>query len=348
MRTRHFIESYEKHVSLSDNPVKWAWVGVLLVALLVFPMFASNYFIALATTVAIAAIGAIGLNILTGSTGLISLGQSGFLASGCYTTALLIADYGWPPELALLAAGVVSSALSLLVGIPSLRLKGLYLAITTMAFSFIVTHFILYAESVTHGPYGVRVEDLNFMGLDLKSVPQFYLLCIVVCVISALVALNILRTRVGRAFNAIRDHDIAARVMGISLTKYKLASFAVSSFVVGIAGGLMAFQFRFINVDLFSILLSIEALAMIIVGGLGSVAGAILGAVFIVLLPEATRELMDFLPTGVSSMMSSYIYEIRGFLTGLTIIIMLRIKPQGLVGLWGDAKRYWTHWPLSK
>ncbi len=348
MRTHHFIENYEKHIALSDNPVKWAWIVIFLLALAVFPFLVSSYFVAMATMVGIAAVGAIGLNILTGSTGLISLGQSGFLASGCYTTALLIADYGWWPEAALVAGGVVSAALSLLVGIPSLRLKGLYLAITTMAFSFIVTHFLLYAESITHGPYGVRVEDLEFFGLDLTSTTQFYLLVVVVCCLSAVMALNILRTRVGRAFNAIRDHDIAARVMGISLTKYKLFSFALSSFFVGIAGGLMAFQFRFINVDIFNVLLSIEALAMVIVGGLGSVAGSIMGAFFIVLLPEATREAFDLLPESLSMALSTYIYEIRGLLTGLSIIIMLRIKPQGLVGLWSDVKRYWTHWPLSK
>lgn len=348
MRTRHFVESYATHVALSDNPVTWAWVAVFLAALMIFPVVASTYLVAMATTVGIAAVGAIGLNILTGSTGLISLGQAGFLAAGCYTTGLLIADYGWPPEAALLAAGVVSAFLSLLVGIPSLRLKGLYLAITTMAFSFIVTHFLLYAEGITHGPYGVRIEDLGFFGLDLANPVQLYLLVVLVAVLTALAALNILRTRVGRAFNAIRDHDIAARVMGISLTKYKLFAFAVSSFIVGIAGGLMAFQFRFINVDIFNVLLSIEALAMIIVGGLGSVAGAVLGAFFIVLLPEATREALDLMPESASAALSTYIYEIRGLLTGLTIIIMLRVKPQGLVGLWRDIKRYWTQWPLSK
>lgn len=348
MRTHHFIETYQKHVALSDNPITWGWVGVFIIALFVFPFWASGYLIAMLTSVGIMVVGAIGLNILTGSTGLISLGQAGFLAAGCYTTGLLIADYGWPPELALPAAGVVSALLSLLVGIPSLRLKGLYLAITTMAFSFIVTHFLLYAEDITHGPYGVRIEDLNFLGLDLADPVQLYLLVLAVAILTALAALNILRTRVGRAFNAIRDHDIAARVMGISLTRYMLFAFAISSFMVGIAGGLMAFQFRFINVDIFNVLLSIEALAVIIVGGLGSVAGAVLGSFFIILLPEATREVLDLLPDGVSAALSTYIYEIRGLMTGLTIIIMLRIKPQGLIGLWRDVKRYWTHWPLSK
>jgi branched-chain amino acid transport system permease protein len=347
MRTGHYVESYKTHIKLSDNAAVWCWVGALLLALIVFPLVTGNYFIALATTVGIAAIGAIGLNMLTGVTGLISLGQAGFLAAGCYTTGLLITDYSWPPELALIASGVMAALLSLVVGVPSLRLKGLYLAITTMAFSFIITHFLLYAENITHGPYGVRIEDLDFFGLNLASPTQLYYLVMIVAALTTVAALNILRTRVGRAFSAIRDHDVAARMMGISLTRYKLISFVVSSFFVGIAGGLMAFQFRFINVDLFNLLLSVEALAMIIVGGLGSVAGSILGAIFIVLLPEVTQELIDLLPSGVTAMLSTYIYELRGFLTGLAIIIMLRIKPHGLIGLWRDVKRYWTHWPLS-
>ena len=347
MRTRHFVEHYETHVGLNDNPVVWGWLLVLATALIVFPLVASNYLILLATTVGIFAIGAIGLNILTGMAGQISLGQAGFLAAGCYTTALLIQDYGWPPELALPMAGVVSAALSLLVGIPSLRLKGLYLAITTMAFSFIITHVLLYAEPITGGPYGVRIEDFGFFGLDLTNSVHLFYLVIIVAALTTLAALNIQRTRVGRAFTAIRDQDVAARVMGVNLTTYKLAAFLISSFMVGIAGGLMAFKFRFVNVDLFTLLLSVEALAMIIVGGLGSVAGAILGSIFIVLLPEITREAIDLLPDQATEILSIYVFEIRGLLTGLAIIVMLRVQPHGLIGLWRDIKRYWTHWPLS-
>ena len=244
-------------------------------------------------------------------------------------------------------AGFICAALSLVVGIPSLRLTGLYLAITTMAFSFIITHFLLQAEPITGGPFGIRIERFGFAGLDLTNSMHLFYLVLLVAGLTALVALNIQRTRIGRAFTAIRDHDVAARAMGISLTTYKLTAFAISSFIVGIAGGLMAFKFRFINVDIFSLLLSVEALAMIIVGGLGSVAGAILGAAFIVLLPEFTREIMDLLPARATEALSVYVFEIRGFLTGLAIIVMLRFQPHGLIGMWRDAKRYWSNWPLS-
>jgi len=135
--------------------------------------------------------------------------------------------------------------------------------------------------------------------------------------------------------------------MGINIVKYKLISFAISSFFVGIAGGLMAFKFRFINVDIFNFLLSVEALAMIIVGGLGSVAGAILGAIFIVLLPEMTQAVISNLSDSIKDALALHIFELRGLLTGLVIIVMLRVEPDGLVGLWRNVKRYWAHWPLS-
>ena len=347
MRTGNFVETYSRHVSLSDNPVTWIWIAALFVLLLALPMFPGTFVVGLVTRILIAAIGAIGLNLLTGSTGQISLGHAGFLASGSYTTALLIADYGWPPEFALLMSGCVAAALSLFVGVPSLRLKGLYLAITTMAFSFIVIQFLGNAESVTHGAAGVRIKDPYLFGLNLADPIKFYLVCLASTAVVALAALNILRSRAGRAFTAIRDHDIAARMMGINLTTYKLISFATSSFIVGFSGGLMAFQFRFITVDVFPFMLSIEALAMIIVGGLGSVAGGILGAIFIVLLPEAVNQSLSLLPEAATKVLSAYLVEMRGFIVGALIVITLRLEPRGLVGVWRNIKRYWTHWPLS-
>lgn len=347
MRTRTFIDSYERHLSLSDNPVTWMWVGILVVALLAAPFVLGNYAVTVMIGIGIACVGAIGLNLLTGVTGLISIGQSGFLATGAYTTSLLIADYGWREEPALIMGGAAAAALSVVIGIPSLRLKGLYLAITTLAFSFIVLHVILYAENFTHGPNGVRLTKPQFLGLDLTRERELYFFILAVLILTALFALNLLRSRVGRAWIAIRDQDIAARVMGISLIRYKLLAFAVSSFIVGIAGGLIAFQLRFISVDVFSLLVGVEALAMIIVGGLGSVAGAILGAVFITMLPEVARMLLGFLPGQIKGFLSIYIFEIRGLLVGLAIIVMLRIEPDGLIAVWRNAKRYWTQWPLS-
>lgn len=347
MRTGHFRESTGQLIALTDNPSVMAWVAALLMALLAAPLLLGSYELSLLVTVLIAVIGAVGLNLLTGTTGLISLGQAGFLAVGAYGNAVLMVDYGWPVWLSLPAGGAISALMSLLVGIPSLRLKGLYLAITTLAFSFIVSHVILYAEPITHGPNGIFVSGAEIFGYNVQKGPPLYFLTLFVSVAVVLVALNLQRSRLGRAWLAIRDHDIAARAMGIDLTRYKLLAFMMSSFMVGLAGGLISLQIRFINIDVFGLILSIEALAIIILGGLGSIAGAILGAIFLTLLPEVIRIAFNLVLEPGSSFYSTYVYEIRGIVYGLVIVAFLRFKPDGLIGLWRDSKKFWSNWPLA-
>lgn len=347
MRTGHYKETYGALVALTDSNAVRGWIALLLLALLLLPALQNNYVLSLATAAMISVVGAVGLNLLTGLTGLISIGQSGFLAIGAYTNALLLADRHWPVWASLPAAGVVAAVLSLLVGIPSLRLKGLYLAITTLAFAFIVDHIILYADGLTHGPNGVFLPAVRLFGLDITKDRPLYFVVLAVTILAVPAALNVKRTRIGRAFMAIRDHDIAARVMGIDLVRYKLLAFAMSSFLVGIAGGLLSLQIRFVNVDVFGLILSIEALAFIILGGLGSTAGAILGAVFLSLLPEAIRIVFDLFGGAQSVTYTTYVYEIRGLAYGVVIVAVLRLKPDGLIGIWRDACRYWSNWPLA-
>jgi branched-chain amino acid transport system permease protein len=347
MRTGHFKENAGQLVALSDSKVVWSWSAALLLALLLAPRFVGVYGLTLMVSAMIAVVGAIALNILTGQTGLISLGQAGFLAVGAYVNAILIADYHVPLWFSLPASGAGAALVSLLVGAPSLRLKGLYLAITTLAFSFIVTHVLLYAESVTHGPNGVFVNGARLFGFDVQKGPPLYYLVLAVTLATLFAALNLQRTRIGRAFMAIRDHDIAARVMGIDLVRYKLLAFAVSSFFVGIAGALMSLQLRFVNVDVFALILSIEALAAIILGGLGSVAGAVMGAAFLAFLPEALRLGFAALPAAAAERLGGNVYEVRGLAYGVVIVLILRFKPDGLIGVWRDARKYWSQWPLA-
>lgn len=347
MRTGHYKETYGQLVALSDSRVTWAWIGAGILALLVLPFFLHNYYVTLMVGAMIMVIGAVGLNLLTGTTGLISLGQSGFLAVGAYTNAILMMDYAWPVWMSLPAAGVVSALISLLVGVPSLRLKGIYLAITTLAFAFIVNHLILHNQWLTHGPSGIFISGGSMFGFNVQRGWPLYYFVLVITVLIVFMAYNLLRSRVGRAWLAIRDHDIAARAMGINLVRYKLLAFMVSSFIVGIAGGLMSLQIRFINVDVFSLMLSIEALAMIILGGLGSIAGAILGAVFLFFLPEVIRVVFSLFADTNSTFYTNYVYEIRGVTYGVVIVLMLRFKPDGLIGLWRDARKYWSNWPLA-
>ncbi|WP_244742754.1 branched-chain amino acid ABC transporter permease [Mesorhizobium sp. L-8-10] len=334
-------------VALSDSKAVWTWTGLLLAAVIVAPFLLGNYQVTLMVSALIAIIGAVGLNMLTGTTGLISLGQAGFLAVGAYTNAILMMDYGWPVWLSIPAAGLMAALISVFVGVPSLRLKGLYLAITTLAFSFIINHIILYAEGVTHGPNGVFVSGAKVLGVDLQRGKALYFLTLGITVVVILAALNIQRTRIGRAWMAIRDHDIAARVMGVDLVRYKLLAFAISSFIVGIAGALISLQIRFVNIDVFALILSIEALAIIILGGLGSIAGAILGAIFLSFLPEAIRLFFEAFADPNSTLYTTYVYEIRGIAYGIVIVAFLRLKPEGLIGLWRDIRKYWSNWPLA-
>jgi branched-chain amino acid transport system permease protein len=347
MRTGHFKESPGQLVALSDSSLVWAWLFATLCLLLLAPFLIGNYGLTLMVSALIAIIGAVALNILTGQTGLISLGQAGFLAVGAYSNAILLSDYHWPVWLTLPVSGLIAALISILVGIPSLRLKGLYLAITTLAFSFIINHVILYTESVTHGPNGVFVTGARIIGFDVQKGWPLYYLALGLTVVTIVAALNISRTRIGRAWMAIRDHDIAARVMGIDLVRYKLLAFAISSFFVGISGALMSLQLRFVNVDVFALILSIEALAIIILGGLGSVAGAVLGAIFMSFLPEALRLLFAAVADQNSTLYTNYVYEIRGVAYGVVIVVFLRFKPEGLIGIWRDARKYWSNWPLA-
>ena len=233
-----------------------------------------------------------------------------------------------------------------MVGLPSLRLRGLYLAITTLAFSYIIANLILEARSFTGGARGITVMRPEMLGLDFSSDQAFALLCMAVAAITLFACLNISRSRIGRAFMAIRDNDIAARTMGVNLQSFKLYAFMTSALITGLAGALMGIYLSFVSVEGFPFLLSIEALAILIVGGLGSALGAVLGTIFIVLLPEAIRIFFGLFGSGLEQMLSTGIHEVKSIAYGVVIILALRFEPRGLVGVWRDAKRLWTHWPL--
>jgi branched-chain amino acid transport system permease protein len=321
-------------------------MGLLIVASA--PLILGSHGLNILSVIFVMAIGILGLNLLTGVTGLISLGHAGFLLIGAYSQAILTTDYHLPAWLAIFASGLVAAIASLVVGVPSLRLKGLYLAITTLAFTFIVRHMVLFAENITRGSEGMAVEPLKILGYSIKSDMPFFYVALVMLVFFILITLNIMRSRIGRAWLAVRDHDIAARAMGINLMRYKLLAFMVSAFYTGVAGSLVALQTRYINVDTFSILISIEALAMIIVGGMGRVHGALLGTVLILLLPELLNFSFSLAGDRFITLMADRIYEIKGLMYGVVILLFLRLEPEGLAGIWRKAKRFWVQWPLSQ
>jgi branched-chain amino acid transport system permease protein len=346
MRSGHFKATYQELVALTDQRLVWFWTAALALALVAAPYVLNAHALSLLTVILITLTGALGLNILTGYTGLISLGHVGFLVTGAYAYAILVSKYGLHPLVGFAAAGIIPALVSLIVGAPSLRLKGLYLAITTLAFSFIINTIILEARPLTNGARGIAVTRPEILGLNFDSDAAFAHLCLGVAALSLLATLNVRRSRIGRAFVAIRDNDIAARAMGISLHAYKLYAFMASAFITGIAGALYGIYISFVSVEGFPFLLSIEALAILIVGGLGSALGVIFGTVFIVLLPEATSMLLGLFGKRLETLFTTGAQELKSILYGLVIIAFLRWQPRGLVGAWHDVRRLWVNWPL--
>ncbi len=330
----------------ADPAGRWLAAAVLA-AVAAAPLLANPYVLGYATLVVITAVGAVGFNILLGWTGLVSLGYAGFLALGAYAGAFLMTTWGWSVLAALPAAGLVAALASLLVGVPSLRLKGLYLAITTLAFSVIVDQVVLLARPITGGSAGLAVRRAALFGVDLSGDRALYVICLVVLAATIALAVNIRRSFVGRALFAVRDYEVAARVLGINVVAFKLLSFALSSALIGVAGALFAMNIRYLNVESFDLFLSIQAVSVLIVGGIGSISGAVVGSVFMVLLPEAVR-LVFTLPGGAAgSLFSSNAQEIKGVIYGLVIILFLRFAPDGLIGALRRLAAAVRRWPLA-
>jgi branched-chain amino acid transport system permease protein len=346
MRSGYFKQNYDELVALTDSGVVRLWVALLMLALGVLPWVTNAYLLSHVTVILFTLVAVLGLNVLTGFTGLISLGHVAFLMLGAYGYAIAVSRWGLHPLLAMGIAGLVPAVAGLVVGIPSLRLKGLYLAITTLAFSFIVSAVILAGGKFTGASRGIMVERPIIFGINLSDDKALYGLCLLLAVLTVLVTLNLRRTRPGRAFVAIRDNDIAARAMGINLWRYKLLAFVISAFITGIGGALMAIYVNFVTVEGFPFLLSIEALAIIVVGGIGSVLGAVLGTVFIVTLPEVVSAVFGLLGGSYAEMLTTSAHEIKSMLYGLVIIAFLRLDPRGLLGIWRDIRHLWVHWPL--
>ncbi|HQY27499.1 MAG TPA: branched-chain amino acid ABC transporter permease [Burkholderiaceae bacterium] len=344
MRIGAARQSYAADEALFDTRTQWAWMAILALLLAAFPFVANSYWLYLACLVAIHVASATGLNILTGYTGLVSLGQAAFMGLGAYTVAVLELRAGTPVLLNLVAGGVVAMAGGIVVGIPSLRVKGLYLAIATIAASFI-THF-LFANwtSVTGGTAGLSVPPARLFGVALDTSFRIYWLIVPITLLMVAGAANLFRTRIGRAFIAIRDRDISAEVLGIPLLRYKLLSFALSSFYAGVAGGLWAYFFRVVTPESFPLIMSIFFLAAIIVGGMGTILGGILGAVFMTMVPELLKLLVGWLPLGGNA--AVILSPVRTIVFGALIVGFLIFEPHGLAEIWRRVRRFFHLYPF--
>jgi len=345
----NFKESYHQELSIFETDFGRLWMVIGLVLLFgIIPFISSPFILFILNTIGIYAIAAIGLNILIGNTGQISLGHGAFFGVGAYAGAVLATKAGFPFWLAVPAAGIFTAAVGMIFGLPSARLKHLYLCIATLAGQFIIEYVLVQWESLTGGAEGISILNFNLFGLDLGTDRAFFYVVYFCFVLMAWMAVNLMRTRFGRAFIAIRDNDRAAEGMGIPIFYYKLLSFGVSSFYAGFAGALYAYYMMSITPEPFNLWLSIVFIAMIIIGGLGSIPGSVFGAIFIVVLEEVLSHATEYLMNvGASIGDAITIAPLREFVFGLAIILFIIFEPKGIAEIWRIVRSNFRLWPFS-
>jgi len=345
----NYRERYDQELTVfeTDFGRLWAVLGLVLLFGAV-PFWSSPYLVYVLNMTGIAAVAAVGLNILVGYTGQISLGHGAFVGVGAYAAAVLATRWNVPFLAAVPAAGLVTAAVGMVFGIPSGRLKGLYLTIATLAGQFIIEYVLVHWESVTQGTMGITMPRADILGWSIAGDRSFFYAIYLVLAGMIWMAVNLMRTRYGRALVAIRDNDRAAEGMGIPVFPYKLLAFGLSSFYAGVAGALWAYYLVSITAEPFNLGLSVEYIAMVIIGGMGNMAGAVFGAVFITGLNEilryATEAVMNL---GVLSGSGLSLAPLREFTFGLAIVLFILLEPRGLAEIWRIVRSNFRLWPFS-
>ena len=347
----NYKTTYANDMALFPLPLaKWAAGFFLLLFVALIPLMMHEYYLSVFIQVFIAVVGALGLNILVGWTGQISIGHAAFMSVGAYTAANLAVKLGMPFWVTLPAGGLMAAFIGAIVGIPSLRIKGTYLAIATLASQLIIEWIINHTPAISGGASAsIEVPRPSLFGVSLKSSTQLYYFTLFFAVLAIIATMNLVRSRIGRAFVAIRDQDIAAEIIGINIFRYKLLAFAISSFYAGVCGVLYTYYYSIANYEAFQIVVSIDYLAMIIIGGLGSVLGTILGAIFVTLLPIVIREVVTTFGGYIwdTAALSAVAASMRLVLFGALIIFFLVVEPEGLARLWRNIRNYFRVWPFS-
>jgi branched-chain amino acid transport system permease protein len=362
-----FKTDYDDDIRLFPHSGYVLSYGMLLVLLVIAPFVLSSYLMSQLVFVCIYATVGVALLILTGFTGQASLGHAAFLAIGAYTAAYL-QQFGVPFEVYFLAAGLLAGIVGAIVGFPALRLQGIYLVIATISFAFIVEEILARWESVTRGNEGMRVKTLQLFGASVpRDSPAFFFLCLAVLILTIVGTLNLLRSPTGRAFVAIRDSETAARSMGINVSLYKVKSFAISAGITGLAGCLFAHKLSFISPEMFTLQLSIEFIIVILIGGTFSLHGAVLGAIFIVMIDPFLTYLKDDVPGMIGNLASAFgtgseraghiqdsvagfasANGLKGAIYGIIIVLFVLFEPLGLYGRWLKIKLFFQLFPLYK
>lgn len=327
------------------------WVTILTIIALCFaPLLVDGYFITLLIQISYLGIAALGLNILVGYTGQISLGHGAFFGFGAFASAWLNTSFHIPVFLCIPLAGFLTMGVGMMFGAPAARIKGLYLAIATLAAQFIIEDFFARAEWFSGGSAGSMAEPLSLFGFTFDTDQSFYYVALFSLVFMFIWGCNLMRSRDGRAFVAVRDHYLSAEIMGVKLNKYRLLSFGVSSFYAGIGGALYAHYLGYVSAEGFTIMMSIQFLAMIIIGGLGSIKGTLMGVIFMVFLPEVLESgvgLMKMTDWGNIPMVVDGLAYIKEMAIGLVIIGFLIFEPEGLAHRWAQIKNYWKFYPFA-
>ena len=335
----YYRTSYAQDFALLDTRTQKVWLALLSAALLLYPFAAGPLGLELANQVLLGSIGAVALMLLTGYAGQISLGHAGLLAAGAFTTGILFKEFGAPVWVTLPASAALGALLGLVFGVPSLRLRGLYLAVSTLALHFIVIFLGGEYETKRGFSTGIVVES------PIANTRTWYFVLLGAAAATLLLALNLLRSRTGRAWRAIHGREAVAEALGISVARAKLSAFVVSSTLTAVAGCLFAYYRGFVSAEAFSLYLTIQYVAMIIIGGMGSLLGAVLGTVFVVLFPYAIDASMGLLR--VAERFSSVVFAVNYAAFGVVMILFLVFEPQGLVGIWRRMRNWFLLWPFK-
>ena len=342
----YFRTSYERDQTLLDTRAQKAWLAAFCVAATAYPFIAGAFALDLANQVLLTSIGAIALMLLTGYAGQISLGHAGLLAAGAFTTGILFKEIGASFWVTLPASAAVGALIGLVFGLPSLRLRGLYLAVSTLALHFMVIHAGQEYETRRGHSTGVVIDPPAIGDWVLSDPRAWYFVLLAAAAATTLFSLNLLRGRTGRAWRAIHGREAVAAALGINVKAAKLSAFVVSCTLTSIAGCLFAYYRGFVSAEAFSLYLTIQYVATVIIGGIGSVLGAILGTVFVVLFPYGIEALMSAL--GLAERFSSMVFAVNYAAFGLAMILFLVFEPQGLVGIWRRVQAWFLLWPFKQ
>jgi len=341
----YFRSRYEQDLTLLTTRLERASLAVFVLALLAFPLVASAFQLDLACQVFLSSVGALSLMLLTGYAGQISLGHAGLIAAGAFTVGILFRETNAPFWITLPAAALVGALLGIIFGLPSLRLRGLYLAVSTLALHFVVIYLGGEYESRRGFSTGILIDPPNVAGVSISDGRVWYFILLAAAAATLLMCLNLMRARTGRAWRAIRAHETVAEALGIGIAGYKVLAFVISSAITAVAGALFAYYRGFVSVEAFSLFLTIQYLAMVIVGGMGSLLGALLGAAFVTLFPYVIEAGLLALPG--AQRYADLLFAVNYAAFGLVMILFLIFEPLGLVGIWHRIQSYFLLWPFK-